>query len=55
MNAVLSILLPIFGLILAGYFSGLKGWLGSGATDSLNRFVVKLALPAELFQSMAQV
>jgi len=55
MNAVLSILLPIFGLILAGYVSGWKGWLGIGATDSLNRFVVKLALPAELFQSMAQV
>ncbi|WP_419729149.1 AEC family transporter [Lichenicola sp.] len=55
MHAVLSILLPIFGLILLGYGCGLKGWLGAGATDSLNRFVVRLALPAELFLSMAGV
>lgn len=55
MHAVLFVLLPIFGLILLGYGCGLKGWLGSGATDSLNRFVVRLALPAELFLSMAQV
>ena len=55
MHAVLSVLLPIFGLILAGYLCGRRGWLGAGATDNLNRFVVRLALPAELFQSMAQV
>ena len=55
MHAVPSILLPIFGLILAGYACGRRGWLGSGATDSLNRFVVRLALPAELFASMARV
>ncbi len=55
MPAVLSVLLPIFGLILAGYACGRRGWLGPGATDSLNRFVVRLALPAELFDSMAQV
>ncbi len=55
MHAVLFVLLPIFGLILAGYACGRRGWLGSGATDSLNRFVVRLALPAELFDSMARV
>lgn len=55
MHAVLTVLLPIFGLILAGYAAGRLNWLGSGATNSLNRFVVRLALPAELFQSMAQV
>ncbi len=55
MHAVLSVLLPIFGLILAGFVCGRRGWLGAGATDSLNRFVVRLALPAELFQSMATV
>ena len=55
MHAVLSVLLPIFGLILAGYGCGRKALLGTGATDSLNRFVVRLALPAELFQSMAEV
>ncbi|MCQ8279433.1 AEC family transporter [Acetobacteraceae bacterium KSS8] len=55
MQAVLSVLLPIFALILAGFVAGRLGWLGDGATNSLNRFVVRLALPAELFQSMAQV
>ena len=55
MHAVLFVLLPIFGLILAGYACGRRGWLGPGATDSLNRFVVRLALPAELFDSMARV
>ncbi len=55
MHAVFAILLPIFGLILAGYVAGRQEWLGDGATNSLNRFVVRLALPAELFQSMAQV
>ncbi len=55
MHAVLSVLLPIFGLILAGFACGRQGWLGPGATDSLNRFVVRLALPAELFDSMARV
>ncbi len=55
MHAVLFVLLPIFGLILAGYACGRRGWLGPGATDSLNRFVVRLALPAELFDSVARV
>ena len=55
MHAVTFILLPIFGLILAGYAGGRQGWLGSGAADSLNRFVVRLALPAELFDGMARV
>ena len=55
MHAVLFVLLPIFGLILAGYACGRRGWLGPGATDSLNRFVVRLALPAELFDSLARV
>ncbi len=55
MHSVLSVLLPIFGLILAGYACGRRGWLGAGATDSLNRFVVRLALPAELFDTLARV
>lgn len=54
MHAVLSVLLPIFGLVLLGSACGRAGWLGPGATDGLNRFVIRLALPAELFESMAQ-
>ncbi|GAB3627864.1 malonate transporter [Pandoraea terrae] len=53
-QAVVSAALPVFGLILVGYFCTRRQWLGPAAMDSLNRFVVYLALPAVLFQSMAQ-
>ncbi|WP_342629426.1 AEC family transporter [Nguyenibacter vanlangensis] len=55
MHAILSVLLPIFGLILIGFVAARQNWLGQGATDILNRFVIRLALPAELFLSTAQV
>ncbi len=55
MSAVLNAALPIFALILAGFVCARRGVLGAGATDSLNRFVVWLALPALLFQAMAQI
>jgi len=52
---VLSITLPIFALILAGYISARRRWLDISATDALNRFVVYLALPALLFGATAHV
>src|SRR5262245_54372133 len=54
MGLVVDAVLPLFALILAGYLCGWRGILGSGATDTLNRFVVWLALPALLFQSIAE-
>jgi predicted permease len=53
--AVLSIALPVFGLILIGWFMGRGGYLGRDATGSLNLFVVYLALPAVMFQAMAHI
>lgn len=53
MRAVLSILLPIFGLILTGWLARRSGALGHHATTELNRFVVLLALPALLFDIVA--
>jgi len=47
---VISILAPIFGLIAFGAVIARANWLGTNAVDVLNRFVVLLALPAELFQ-----
>jgi len=47
---VISILAPIFGLIAFGAIIARANWLGANAVDVLNRFVVLLALPAELFQ-----
>ncbi len=54
MKPVVDSVLPLFALILAGYLCGWRGVLGAGATDNLNRFVVWLALPALLFQAVAQ-
>ncbi len=55
MQSVLASVLPIFALILAGYVCGRRETFGRGATDSLNRFVVYLALPALLFLGAAHV
>lgn len=55
MSLILEAVLPLFALILAGYVAGRRGILGRSATDSLNAFVVWMALPALLFQAMAQI
>src|SRR3954462_11999711 len=52
---VLSIALPVFGLILIGGIVGKAGFLGGDATGALNMFVVYLSLPAVLFQAMAHI
>lgn len=49
----LSIVLPIFALILAGWIARRSGALGPNATREVNRLVVYLALPALLFDIMA--
>jgi predicted permease len=53
MLTTLSVVLPIFALILSGYLCRRFGALGEGASSELNRFVVRLALPALLFDIMA--
>jgi malonate transporter and related proteins len=53
--STLSIILPIFALIFAGYLSRRLNLLGPGAATELNRFVIYLALPALLFDIMARV
>jgi predicted permease len=53
MFATLTVVLPIFALIMAGYACRKLGVLGPNATTELNRFVVCLALPALLFDIMA--
>jgi predicted permease len=46
---VFNVVFPVFALILIGYVCGRTGKLGEGAATELNRFVVWLALPAQLF------
>jgi predicted permease len=53
MLATLSVVLPIFALILVGWLARRLGVLGPVATSELNRFVVMLALPTLLFDIIA--
>ena len=53
MLATLEILLPVFGLIFAGFACRRRNVLGPNSASELNRFVVWLALPALLFDIMA--
>lgn len=46
---VFNVVFPVFALILIGYVCGRTGRLGKSASIELNRFVVWLALPAQLF------
>jgi predicted permease len=55
LNLVLTAVLPLFGLIAAGYVCARKRLFGPGAVDNLNKYVVWLALPALLFQAMAHI
>ena len=50
---VFNVLFPVFALILLGYLSGKSGKLGANASIELNRFVIWLALPAQLFNFAA--
>ena len=55
MNAVIDIVLPIFALIGTGTLAARCGILDAAVTDSLNLFVVWLALPALLFDATARM
>ena len=46
---VFNVVFPVFALILIGYICGRMGKMGESASVELNRFVVWLALPAQLF------
>ncbi len=52
---VFNVVLPVFGIIAAGYFCGRRGLLGADASTALNMFVYWVALPALLFKAMATV
>ncbi|MFD2204130.1 AEC family transporter [Kiloniella antarctica] len=50
----LEIVLPIFAIILCGYFVGRKEWVTASALKGLSHFVYYLAIPALLFRTMAR-
>lgn len=55
MQSILNVVLPVFGLILAGVLAGRFRILGQDSSEALNRFVYYFALPALLFLGMARV
>ncbi len=54
MSVLLTVVCPIFAIIVAGFACGRTRLLGPTACFELNRFVVYLALPALLFEAMAE-
>ena len=55
MEAIINVVLPVFAIMAAGYFSGRTGLLGEDSSKALNGFVYYIALPALFFGSMSQV
>ena len=55
MQPILDVVVPVFGLILAGFLAGRFRALGPESTEALNKFVYWFALPAILFVGMARV
>ena len=53
MLQIVNAILPVFGVIIAGYFVGRMKFLGKHATSVLNRFIFYIALPALLFSTTA--
>lgn len=53
MLSLISIVAPIFALILCGFLARRWDSIGASAVSELNKFVVYLALPALLFDVMA--
>ena len=53
MFSILTIVLPIFALIFAGWLARRLGVLGPQATREISKFVIWLALPALLFDIVA--
>lgn len=52
---IVDVVLPVFGIMLAGYLSGVFGILGNTATEALNRYCFFIALPAVFVVSMSRV
>lgn len=55
MQALISIVLPVFAILATGYFCGQRNLLGPESSEALNLFVYWVALPALLFKAMAEI
>ena len=55
MEAIINVVVPVFGIILTGYVAGRVKLLGEESSQAINRFVYYISLPVLLFVSMAKV
>jgi predicted permease len=55
MRAIFDVILPVFGIILAGWFAGRIKLLGPDSSEALNKFCYWFALPPVLFLGPARV
>ncbi len=55
MQAFFDIVLPIFAIVGVGYACGRLRLLGAASSEALNGFVYWVALPALMFQAMAEI
>ncbi len=54
MEAVVNVVLPVFGIVLCGYAAGRLKLLGPGSSEALNGFVYWVSLPALFMQGLAK-
>lgn len=54
MQAIVAVVLPVFGIMLAGYLAGRVRLLGAESSQALNAFVFYFALPPLFFLSLAR-
>ncbi len=54
-NAGINIILPLFGVLLAGYLAGRFRVMTEGSSAILSRFVFVISLPALIFVSLSRV
>src|SRR5215831_18850997 len=54
MDALINVVLPVFGIILTGHLAGRFGVLGPDSAAALNSFVFYFALPPALFIFVAR-
>ncbi len=55
MNAILTTVLPVFGLIALGYLLARTNIIDAGAGRGISQFVFNVAIPAFLFRSVATI
>lgn len=51
--AILSLIAPVFGVLLLGFIAARRGWFDSAANNGLSLFVFNFAIPPLLFRNMA--